>query len=145
MRKQLIESLIKNLRSSFGPVKYPISEKQLFEYYVSKDYHAMVAVVQKALCLDMTAYLGLVKSGGPPEAPAWVVLPENTPMIGSSAFRALRITMYIRKSFLETASFEAVVTAISHELSHMVLEGINHPLKKQEEAVDLTCDVAWVP
>ena len=46
--------------------------------------------------------------------------------------------MFIKKSFLDEDRFEQVVMAIAHELSHIVLHGLNHPLRECEVAVDLT-------
>jgi hypothetical protein len=42
------------------------------------------------------------------------------------------------KTFLQQSKFEEVVSAIAHELSHIVLNGIGHPLREHEPAVDLT-------
>jgi hypothetical protein len=39
---------------------------------------------------------------------------------------------------LEGERYEKVVTAIAHEMSHIVLNGLDHPLREHEEAVDLT-------
>jgi hypothetical protein len=60
------------------------------------------------------------------------------PFYGSKAFRELKITMFIRKSFLEESKFDQAAIAIAHELSHVVLESIGHPLRGCEKAVDLT-------
>jgi hypothetical protein len=72
------------------------------------------------------------------EAPAWIKLPVKMPPYGSEAFRKLRIDMFLRKSFLEQSPFDEVSMGIAHELSHLVLDSINHPLRGCEKAVDLT-------
>src|SRR5262249_9385209 len=40
--------------------------------------------------------------------------------------------------FLEQSTYGQAAITIAHELSHIVLESIQHPLKKEEKAVDLT-------
>ncbi|MDD2657627.1 MAG: hypothetical protein PHD04_03140 [Candidatus Pacebacteria bacterium] len=137
MRKELIESYIDSLRASLGPVRQPIAEDSLRFLHNKKDYAGMVGHVKSSLRLDTGIRLGLVKKGGP-DAPAWVVKPTNMPLFGTASFRQLVITVYLRKSFLETGCFEEVVCATAHELCHIVLDAIKHPLRRQEEAVDLT-------
>jgi hypothetical protein len=137
VRKNLIESYIDSLRASLGPVRQPIAEEILRSLHDKKDYAGMVGHVKSSFHLDTGIRLGLVKKGGP-DAPAWVEQPVDMPMFGTSQFRQLIITMYIRKSFLAVVGFEEVVCAIAHELSHVVLNSIQHPLRRQEEAVDLT-------
>jgi hypothetical protein len=46
--------------------------------------------------------------------------------------------VFLRKAFLLKYKFEHVVMAIAHELSHIVLFRIRHPLEEVEVAVDLT-------
>src|SRR5450759_2923148 len=137
MRKQLVESYIDSLRTSLGPVRQPIAEERLRSLHDRKDYAGLVGHVKSSLSLDVRIRLGLVKKGGP-DAPAWVVKPTDMPLFGTTSFQQLIITMYLRKSFLETGCFEEVVCATAHELCHIVLDAIRHPLRQQEEAVDLT-------
>jgi hypothetical protein len=59
------------------------------------------------------------------------------PSYGTKAFKELTIKMFFRKSFIEQAYDEAAV-AIAHELSHVVLESIRHPMRRCEKVVDLT-------
>ena len=139
MRKQLIETIIDTLRSSFGEVRVPISDEQLFKCYRTGDYHGMVYIIQKFLHLDTRLFLGIVRNGGPKHAPAWIRMNRNSmPMINTAEFRELKTTIYIRGSFLERARFEGVVVAIAHELCHLLLDSVRHSLRFQEEAVDLT-------
>jgi hypothetical protein len=60
------------------------------------------------------------------------------PPYGTPAFRDLKLTMYLRKSFLVQSDYDEAAVAIAHELSHVVLESIGHPLREEEKAVDLT-------
>lgn len=137
MRQALIESYINQLRASFGKLRTPVAEEALRTLYDAKDYAGMVYCIQTILRLDLTMRLGLVNSGGP-NAPAWVEAPVPMPTYGTPAFRQLTVTMYLRKTFLAMSTFEWVVMAIAHELCHVVLDAIAHPLRRQEEAVDLT-------
>jgi hypothetical protein len=137
MRKELIETYIDSLRASFGSVRLPVAEEELQLLYNRKDYAGMVSYIRNVLRLDMGIRLGLVNSGGR-DAPAWIVGPVNMPMLGTQAFKQLTVTMYLKKSFLTEGYFEATVCAIAHELCHVVLSATWHPLRQQEEAVDLT-------
>lgn len=128
---------IDTLHRSFGSVKEPVSDEKLFNLYKAKDYSGMVGFAQSKLCIDLQIRLGLVNSGGR-VAPAWINLPEDMPLIGTSMFRSTSLTMYIRKSFLMEATFEQVVVIIAHELCHIILSGTRHLLQQTEEAVDLT-------
>jgi hypothetical protein len=138
MRQALVESYIDRLRASFGKIRVPVAEEELRTLYDIRDYAGMVYHIQTILRLDLTMRLGLVNSGGPRGAPAWINRPPSMPMYGTAAFRRQVITMYLRKNFLVEVPFDAVVTAIAHELCHVVLDATGHPLKSQEEAVDLT-------
>lgn len=137
MRQALVESYIDRLRASFGKLRRPVAEEELRALYDAKDYSGMVYYVQTALHLDLTVRLGLVNKGGP-NAPAWINGSVPMPMYGTAAFRQEVVTMYIRKTFLAEVPFDTVVTAIAHELCHVVLNATGHPLREQEEAVDLT-------
>lgn len=138
MRKALVESYIDQLRASFGKLRPLVVEEILRPLYDARDYAGMVYRIQTTLHLDLTIRLGLVNSGGPRGAPAWVEKPVTMPMYGTAEFRQKIVTVYIRKTFLAEVPFDTVVIAIAHELCHVVLEAINHPLRTEEEAVDLT-------
>lgn len=138
MRQALVESYIDQLRASFGKLRTPVEDEQLRALYVAGEYGRMVYYIQSVLHLDLTMRLGLVNSGGPSRAPAWIEAPVPMPTYGTVAFRQLTVTMYVRKVFLTEGGFEGVVVAIAHELCHLVLNATAHPLRKQEEAVDLT-------
>jgi Putative peptidoglycan binding domain len=71
------------------------------------------------------------------DAAAWIELPNEIPAFGSKEFKEMTIKMYFRKSFFQQ-SYDRTAMVVAHELSHIVLESIRHPLKKCEKAVDLT-------
>src|SRR5262245_59747093 len=60
------------------------------------------------------------------------------PFHGTEAFRKLKLRMFLRKSFLEECDYDQVAVTIAHELSHIELDSIRHPLREEEKAVDLT-------
>jgi hypothetical protein len=137
VRAEMIQSYIAQLRLSLGGVK-PVDEKQLRELFSRQDYPGMVKIIRDNMNLDLRVRVGLVNEGGPMDAPAWVSAPKPMPRFGTAEFQQTLVTVFLRKSFVNRHSFEEVVIAIAHELSHIVLFGIGHPLQECEEAVDLT-------
>jgi hypothetical protein len=51
----------------------------------------------------------------------------------------------VRRDLLETKPFGWVVAGFAHELSHVVLFSIGHPLQHEEKAVDLTAMILGYP
>jgi hypothetical protein len=126
------------LRNAFGGARPPVPKNQLRALYGSQDYTGMVKFVRDSMRLDLRIRVGLVNEGGPAGAPAWVSCPRPMPPYGSTEFKRTLVTVFLRKSFLQNNTFEKVVMAMAHELSHIVLNGIGHVLREREEAVDLT-------
>jgi hypothetical protein len=137
MRKDLIESYIRQLSNSFG-LKKPVDDEKLLALHQARDYYGMVGVILAPFTFSIKFNLGLVNSGGPADTPAWILIPKSLPMYGTADFAKAEVTMYLRKSFLAEASFEAVVSAVAHEASHVLLDSTMHSLRRQEVAVDLT-------
>ena len=137
VRTKLIESYIDRLRTTFGSIKSPIEEEKLRSLYDTYDYVGMVGYIKNILHLDIRLRLGLVNKGGP-DAPAWIETPMGMLMFTPAFRQSFIVTMYVRKSFLKDSTFEQLVCAIAHELCHVVLNTTGHPLRQQEEAVDLT-------
>jgi hypothetical protein len=73
-----------------------------------------------------------------PNARAWIILPEKMPYYGTPAFKKLKLDIFILKYYAATTSYREFAITIAHELSHVVLESIQHPLRDEEKAVDLT-------
>jgi hypothetical protein len=138
MRAKMIKSHVSQLSASVCK-KQPVRRAPLLALYHARDYPGMVRSISNDLTLqDLRIRVGVVKSGGLSNAPAWIELPEKMPAYGSPEFKGMRVTVYLRRSFLEDSTFEAVVMAIAHELSHVVLDAIRHGLRTEEPAVDLT-------
>jgi hypothetical protein len=138
VRSEVIQSHIKALREAFGRDVEQHNLSRLRDLHDAKDYTGMVKLVRDSMGLKLRIRVGLVNKGGGWERPARVQFPDPMPLINSQAFNQLLITMYLRKSFLEANQFERTVMIIAHEMSHLVLEGLRHPLRTEEVAVDLT-------
>jgi hypothetical protein len=134
-----IGALIDQLRQHLPHVP-PVAARKLKALHKSGDYEGMVRLIRSAMNLDVRLLVGWVNSGGAKEmsrAPAWVEMPTNMPFYGTPEFKKLSVRMFIRKEFLENSSYDKVAIAIAHELSHIVLDSIHHPLREEEKAVDL--------
>lgn len=137
MRQKLVENLIGELKDSLGPMRPPIEEEALQEAYDSKNYHEMVRLIKTHCRIGLRLRLGLVNHGSG-NIPAWVARPKHLPFTGTPEYQQTQVDLYLRKSFLSRCDFEQVVLAISHEMSHLVLDSLRHKLRHTEEAVDLT-------
>jgi hypothetical protein len=136
----LVEQYLKQLQETLPRVQ-PVSVRELEALHKDKDYEGIVRIVRRALNLEANLVVGWVNSGGPkdkPDAPAWVEMPADMPFHGTEAFRKLKLKVCFRKSFLEESDYDQVAVAVAHELSHIVLDSIHHPLRQEEKAVDLT-------
>jgi hypothetical protein len=132
-----VASFIRQLRQ-YLPHVPPISGSKLKALHKVRDYEGMVRLIRTAMNLDIRLLVGWVNASGPKEAPAWVEMPSNMPYYGTPEFKQLQIKIFIRKQFLEQSTYKQVAIAIAHELSHVVLHSIHHPLRSEEKAVDLT-------
>lgn len=123
------------------PCVRPMPVGKLRVLHRSRDYEGMVRLIRSAMNIEVRLLVGWVNSGGPEgmaKAPAWIEMPAKMPFFGSSEFKMLSIRMFLRKEFLEANTYDKIAIAIAHELSHLVLDSIHHPLRKEEKAVDLT-------
>jgi hypothetical protein len=126
------------------PCVPPISVDALYSLHKAQDYKGMVRLIKKSMNIEGVTILvlwvadGAANKGSQKDAPAWVELPPKMPLYGTKAFQEMTLTICFRKSFLEQSAYDQVAMAISHELSHIVLDSIEHPLRREEKAVDLT-------
>ncbi len=119
----------------------PISVDKLTDLHRARDYKGMVRLIKHAMNVETDIRILWVSEGEGQkinDAPGWIELPLEMPPYGSDAFRKMRIDICLRKSFLEQNPFDEVSMGIAHELSHLVLDSIGHPLRRCEKAVDLT-------
>ena len=65
------------------------------------------------------------------------LLPWPLPMYGTRDFECLECVIAIDVPHFSSHSFETFAAGISHELSHIILDCVHHPLQKMETAVDL--------
>lgn len=137
-REQEIRNWVQSLLRSFERPCRPVDPEPLMALHSQRRYVDMVGTIRNLLNLSIRIRVGLVNSGGPADAPAWIRSQAPLPPYGTQAFSQAITTVYIRREFLAVAPFCNVVMAMSHELSHVVLDSIRHPLRQQEEAVDLT-------
>jgi hypothetical protein len=122
----------------------PIPEDALRSLHAAQDYKGFVAFIKKTMKIECRLIVAWVNSGaskGMEEAPAWIRTPDPMPIYGTKAFRELTLTMFLRKSKLEQWSYDQMAIVVAHELSHVVLNSIGHPLRGCEKAVDLTAMV----
>lgn len=134
----MIEAYLRTLSATLGGVKPPVKLEPLRALYCKHDYTGLVGVVQQTLRLSLHVRVGYVNSGGRSDALAWVSIPTDLPIYGSSSFAREHITLYLRRSFLQEAPFESITAAVAHEFCHVVLHAVRHQLSGAEEAVDLT-------
>src|SRR3989344_3743018 len=136
-----VKQLLPELGRVVG-VRRKVPRTELRALYDAGDYKGVVDAVKRGMGLDMRLFLARthkVPPGLSKKAVAWVTLPEKyMPPYGSKEFRAMFITVSIRHSFMNTATFEEFVTVVAHELSHIVLDSIGNVWKRHEPAVDLT-------
>ncbi len=65
----------------------------------------------------------------------YVTIPETLPFIGTPAFKEMLFVICAKAEAKQ--NFHTFVYMLSHEVSHIVLHGSNHPLKQSEMATDL--------
>jgi hypothetical protein len=138
IRKEMLESQLRQLCEALGGGRPPVARKQLWIMYNEKNYTGMVKFVRDSMNLGLRIRVGLSNVESPTQAPAWVQMPSPMPPFGTPAFKQTLVTVFLSKSFLSRATFDQVILAVAHEISHIVLNGTNHALRDQETAVDLT-------
>ncbi|MBI2049070.1 MAG: hypothetical protein HYT29_01360 [Parcubacteria group bacterium] len=136
IRAALIDTFINQLVSSFGGIVPPIAPDELHDLHKARDFTKMMGYIRDLMRLKgLPLRIGYVKKGGHRQSVGWLV--DSAPLYGTPAFQKKQITIYLRKIFLRDAPFESVVVCMAHELSHIVLDSLRHPLKDTEEAVDV--------
>ena len=138
-----IKNYLHQLRQALACVP-PIPVDALYSLHKAQDYKGMVQFIKKWMKIEGVTIRvvwvpdGAANSGTQEDRPACVFLPPNIPFFGTKAFSEMTLEMRFRKSFLERSTYDQVAITMAHELSHVVLESIDHPLRRAEKAVDLT-------
>lgn len=140
-RPDLIKDYIRQLVPALGGVHTPVEPTKLRHLFDAKDYAGMLAEIQRTMRLHCKVQL--IEEEYPPEFSktkgAWVHIPRSLPSYDDSAFAQACILVCInKKSPFFPFPFECLVALMAHELAHIILRAIQHPLQYSEEATDLT-------
>jgi hypothetical protein len=131
-----IRKRIDTLLNCLGAVSPPIEQETLRQLYAKRDFPQMLGWIKQSMRLDLRVGLRVVHESGDP--PMWIESPTKMPPFGTAEFRRTRVIVNARLDVLYGRPFTWVVAGFAHELSHVVLFSINHPLQHDEKAVDLT-------
>jgi hypothetical protein len=127
-----VKTFLQELRKTISYVP-PITAEGIKSLHKARDYKGIVRLVKRAMNIeDITFQVFWVPAGAANKEetrdwPAWVELPSDMPFFGTQPFKELVIKIFFRKELFERAYDEAA-TVVAHELSHVVLESIRHPL-----------------
>ena len=136
-REKMIVEYVRQLSGFLSGVSPSVEQEKLREMHRKKRFTDMVAHICIILGLNLRMRVGFVVKGGHPEAPAWITKPSSASLYGTSDFKNMLVTMYIRKMFLKRVPFETAVLAMAHEISHVVIDVVGLKFENKEEAVDL--------
>jgi hypothetical protein len=131
-----IRERIDSLLNALGRISPPIQQEVLEQLYDQRDFPQMLGWIKKSMRLDISVGLRVVHESGDP--PMWIETPKKMPAFGTDDFRRTRVVVNARLDVLYGRPFTWVVAGFAHELSHVVLYCIGHPLQHDEKAVDLT-------
>lgn len=138
MRDREIREWVAALTQSLGDPRRGPNEAELKRLYEAKSYAGMLGVIKDHLRMPVRLRLGLHNNDDVgPKTSVWLERVGEVPLYGTRALEEYRATVFVRRSFIRREPFEVVVLAMAHEISHLVLDAIRHPLKRQEETVDL--------
>jgi hypothetical protein len=135
---QRVGDYLNQLREKL-PYVPPVPVQAIKKLHRKGDFGGVVRLIRQTMNVGVN--LTLHWTSGPPaheKAQAWVKIPPAMPYYGTPEFKALKVDMFILKSFRDTSTWAEFAIVIAHELSHVVLDSIRHPLRDEEKAVDLT-------
>ncbi|MFC1608860.1 hypothetical protein ACFL2R_00650 [Patescibacteria group bacterium] len=101
--------------------------------YDNKEYGKCLGVLKKNFRFSPTIHMFRKKDQ---KVGTHVVVPEPFPRIGTPAYSKLIVEFHIHYQTINI-SFETFITAVTHELSHLVLDSIQHHARRNELAVDM--------
>lgn len=132
--KDRIDELLASLG---GRPSGAVDPKVLRGLHYARDFPKMLGWIKNSMGLGLRVGLRITE-GTKEGAPMWIELPKPLPPIGSQAFKGTRVVVNAAKEVIGQRSFEWIVAGFAHELSHVVLTSLDHPLQDDEKAVDLT-------
>jgi len=97
---------------------------------------AILGFIQEKMASIGCSVADFLLPEGTEKASAFVVYSKNLPLFGTPDFESEKIVIFVFNQRI-CESFEAFVHCIAHELCHVILDAIKHPLRKEEIAVDL--------
>lgn len=122
---------------SLGGVRdEPPEQERMSKLFRQREYTDLIGLVRGHMRIPTKIRVGYVNSGGR-SAPMWVATPKQMPFFGTPQISATECTVFVRKDFLARVHFETFLVGVAHEMSHILLYALQHPLKHEEEAVDL--------
>lgn len=137
--KLSIEEMLDILTNYFGV--HPNIPEDFFDYdFNCKNYKTIISKIKNRMGLNNKIKIICYESDVYPcndnvKSPARILIPSNVPMIGTRMFKDTTITIEIKNRTRKNINIFTV--SICHELSHLVLHGVNHELKLSEKATDL--------
>jgi hypothetical protein len=136
-----IEQMLTKLERSFGRPRQAVDLDALQRVYGKE--RNMPQLVKTCAQAIFTAGMprirvGVYKNGWPRKGIAFLQLPAHVPPYGTRQFRDTCFTMGFHDTELRKTSFCTTAFAVAHELSHIILYSVNHPLQDDERVVDLT-------
>jgi len=133
----MIEDYLRQLVRATGRIEPPIDADMLGQLYLRGDYPAMLGWIKTSMRIELRIGLRIVDLDAP-SPPMWIETPSPMPRPGTPEHRAARAIVNARRDWLLGKPFGWIVAGFAHELSHVVLFALDHPLQHEEKAVDLT-------
>lgn len=128
-----IDELIQSLG---GGAVQGINPRTLKKLYKERNFAAMLGWIKNSMRLDLRIGLRVVEDDKH-KRPMWIEWTNRIPSIGTMDFRSTRVIVSATHDVL-SKPFNWIVAGFAHELAHVVLSSLNHPLQENEKAVDLT-------
>ncbi|WP_148287790.1 hypothetical protein [Rhodopseudomonas sp. B29] len=133
----LIEDYLRQLVGALGQIAPPIDADKLGQLYLRGDYPAMLGWIKNSMKIELRIGLRIVDLEAP-SPPMWIEVPTPLPRPGTLEHQSARAIVNARRDWLVGKPFGWIVACFAHELSHVVLFALDHPLQHEEKAVDLT-------
>src|SRR5262249_32009460 len=132
--KSHIDELVQSLG---GGLVQSVETKTLKRLFRDENFPSMLGWIKNSMRLELRVGLRIVDGQGY-KHPMWIEWTDQMPAIGTTQFNNTRVVINATRNILSEQPFGWVVAGFAHELAHVVLTSIGHPLEDDEKAVDLT-------